>query len=315
MTTPPSNPRRVFFVRGTGSCGTSWVTALLNLHPRIYTCGEWCFAPIETGTEQWEGQDWTWGTSTHMRKIVRRHLAGAVTECLNAAADAEKPGASWVGDCSPEPIGDLVPGSPVILAVRDGRDVLVSMTLRYLRQGDANMVAVAPGMAAVCKAFETDPESVVAEPGLLLPDESWVRNRARLWADRVQHDLDAIDRLKAEGVPTLVLRYELLHQDTDAWRSACYRLLGLDPADAEPLSGETKTTPGFGREDLGSFYRAGHIGDWQRVFTDETIRWFNEEAAEALARLDGQYDSTTTQLHETKPTCATGGLPASATVR
>ena len=301
MTTTPSNPRRVFFVRGTGSCGTSWVTALLNLHPRIYTCGEWCFAPIEAGIEQWEGQDWTWGTSTHMRQIVRRHLAGAVADCLNAAADTEKPEASWVGDCSPEPIGDLVPGSPMILAARDGRDVLVSMTLRYLRRGDTNMIAVAPGMASVRDAFAADPESVVAEPGRLLPDESWVRNRARLWASRVQHDLDALDHLRAEGVPTLLLRYEALHRDTNACREACYRLLGLTPADALPLSAESKTTPGFARgEDLTSFYRAGHIGDWQRVFTDETTRWFNEEAAEALARLESR--AKTESVQETKPT-------------
>lgn len=47
MTTTISNPRRVFLVRGTGSCGTSWITALLNLHPRVYTGGEWCFARID----------------------------------------------------------------------------------------------------------------------------------------------------------------------------------------------------------------------------------------------------------------------------
>jgi hypothetical protein len=303
MTITPSNPRRVFFVRGTGSCGTSWVTALLNLHPHIYTCGEWCFAPIEAGVEQWEGQDWTWGTSQHMRLIVRGHLAGAVTDCLNAAAETEKPGATWVCDCSPEPIGDLVPGSPVILAARDGRDVLVSMTLRYLRRGGANMVAVAPGMASVCEAFEADPESVVAEPGRLLSDETWVRNRARLWAERVQHDLDALDRLQDEGVPALLLRYESLHTDTEACRAASYRLLGLNPGDALPLSVESKTTPGFKRgEDLTSFYRAGRIGDWQRVFTDETTRWFDEEATETLARLDGRAKTETAE--ETKPATA-----------
>jgi hypothetical protein len=64
-----------------------------------------------------------------------------------------------------------------------------------------------------------------------------------------------------------------------------YRFLGLDPAEARPLSEKSRTVPGFGREDPSSFYRKGEVGDWKNYATDDFRRWFKDEAGEMLVAM------------------------------
>ena len=59
-----------------------------------------------------------------------------------------------------------------------------------------------------------------------------------------------------------------------------YMFLGLDPKKAKPLNELTK--PGFEKENPGTFYRKGAVGDWKNYFTEESKKWFKEEAGDAL---------------------------------
>ena len=62
-------------------------------------------------------------------------------------------------------------------------------------------------------------------------------------------------------------------------------LVGLEVDEAEPISKDNLTVPGFGREEKPShFYRKGQIGDWQNYFTEDQKRWFKETAGEALVK-------------------------------
>ncbi len=57
------------------------------------------------------------------------------------------------------------------------------------------------------------------------------------------------------------------------------------PERAAPVSRETKTLPGFEREDPQSFYRKGEVGDWRNHFSPDAERWFLDEAHGAMAML------------------------------
>jgi len=280
--------RSIFHLRGSGSSGTNWACALLNLHPLVHCSGEWCFAPILAGVERWKDQAWTLGSSERMRSVVDAHLEGMLGACLNAQADSEKPGAIWVGDRSPEAVADL--GVPVILTIRDGRDVLVSMTLRYLREdagldgsaGRSAMVEGWDGMGAVAERFTADPDGFVAGHAGLLPDEAWVRRCAKRWANRLASDMEAIEALGERG---LVVRYEAMHEDVERERGRMYEFLGLDPHEADGVSDATRTRAGFDRQDAGSFYRAGRVGDWKDWMDPRALGWFEQEAGAALRDL------------------------------
>ncbi len=280
-----SQTRRVFYIRGSGSSGTNWACALMNLHPGVCCSGEWCFRPIREGIDRWKQQAWTLASSERMRRIVEEHLAAMVRDCLDAYAEQERPDAIWVGDRSPEPVRELVPGAPVILTIRDGRDVLVSMTLRYLREGlqrPSRMVAEHPGMGVVAERFAEDPRGFCERGEGLLPDESWVRRCAGRWARRMRADLEAMEALGDGGC---IVRYEAMHEDVERERSRMYALLGLDPSQARPIDADSRTSPGFDREDPMSFYRAGRVGDWKRWMDAHALGWFEDEAGHVLEEL------------------------------
>jgi hypothetical protein len=64
-----------------------------------------------------------------------------------------------------------------------------------------------------------------------------------------------------------------------------YEHLGVDPQDAWPITAESRTAPGFGREDRASFYRKGEVGDWKNFASDPFRQWVKEEAGELLVEL------------------------------
>jgi hypothetical protein len=142
-------------------------------------------------------------------------------------------------------------------------------------------------MQGVLDAFRRDPKAFHKRPGLLLSVEPWVRDLARTWADHVAHDAaaaEAMNRGQRSG-RALTVRYEDLHADPDAWRRRMYEFLGVEPGAAAPVSADTRTSPGHGRDDPRSFFRKGEVGDWRRYFTPNTTRWFKEEAGAALLQL------------------------------
>ncbi len=109
-------------------------------------------------------------------------------------------------------------------------------------------------------------------------------------------DLDSMKRIEAGDNGTRcrlhVVRYEQLHADTERGRRGMYEFLGEDPAEALPLSGETRTTAGFEKEDPQSFWRHGKVGDWKRYATDDFKRWFKESAGAALVELGYEKDGS-----------------------
>lgn len=287
---------RLFFVRGHPRSGTNWVGALLNLHPRINCHGEFHFEEIRRAVDSLQSQHWQITGREPLRSVLDHAFHQFVRTCV-LSLDARKPGASWIGDRTPRALRPLVPGAPHFLIVRDGRDVLVSWTYHVLRQKPDVLGAVVPrplleGFESAVRRFQQDPACFRNHPELLLADEGWVRHVARRWAEWTRADHQAAALIDAGELDATVqtIRYERLHADTDAGRRAMYEFLGLDPAEAAPLSPESRTSPGFSRDDATSFFRHGQVGDWKAYATDCMRAWFKEEAGQALIDLGYEKD-------------------------
>ncbi|HED53014.1 MAG TPA: sulfotransferase [Phycisphaerales bacterium] len=302
MTTfPTSNPSseqapdarrglRTFMVRGHMKSGTNWVCALLNLHPEICCVGEFHFERLRQAFDDFADRPWMVEGFEAARQLGREAVDRFAVRCLEMAAES-KPGAKLVGDRTPAPLGDEIPDSPIIHITRDGRDVLVSWAYHTLRLGrPAAHPEIERWRLERLDKLETMPDT----PEQLLDDETIVRMRARRWSKVVLGDLEWIrNSSKGESSnPVLAINYETLHNNVDAARREMYRFLGVDPGKAAPVSTESLTTAGFGdrAEDPTNFYRAGKVGQWKRYFSDQTKKWFQEEAGQALIAAGYEHD-------------------------
>jgi hypothetical protein len=282
------------FLLGIGKSGTNWAGSLLNLHPAIHCDGEFHFQYFFEAHARFTGGWWLAGNRPKVANATRAMLEELVRQGMAAAAESH-PRAQWIIDRTPRTFQVLIPGAPHFYIMRDGRDVLVSFTFHQLRTASPDDFPpdARQWFTPHWEAFQRDPQSIdPGNPGLL-GQEHWVRYHARRWATQLARDLSEIEAARAADTPspTLTIRYEDLHTDTELWRHRMYEHLGLDPGVAAPLSAESRTTPGFEKEDRTNFYRRGQTGDWQSYATDNFRRWFKEEAGEAL--IERGYESTT----------------------
>jgi hypothetical protein len=179
-----------------------------------------------------------------------------------------------------------------LLIRRDGRDVLTSWTYHLVRTGKPEVVQepvrslLGEALGPNWNGATAGKDAIGAIGRSLLAREDWVRHFAQVWSQHVLRDEHAREQWTQRGGPSvLALRYEDLHADTDAWRRKVYEFLGVDPALAAPIASDSKTAPGFGREDPTSFYRKGEVGDWKNHLNAEAQQWFMHEAHEAMTAL------------------------------
>jgi hypothetical protein len=287
-----------FFVRGHPRSGTNWVGALLNLHPNINCWGEFHFEDVRNAIDAQQAQPWQITAREPLKTVMDRCFEDMVKKAI-LTLEERKPEAYWVGDRTPRGLRVFVEGAPHFLIIRDGRDVLVSWTFHVLRMRphvlDVVIPAdIRPGFNRLYDRFQADKDHFARHPHELLSDEKWVKLVAARWAGWMRADLQSIQRIEANEkgaqCPLLVIRYEALHADTEGGRRRMYEFLGEDPDRALPLSGETKTAPGFEKEDPQSFWRHGQVGDWKKYSTDPFKQWFKESAGEVLTELTYEKD-------------------------
>ncbi|MEZ6165330.1 MAG: sulfotransferase [Phycisphaerales bacterium] len=278
--------REIFFLRGHMRSGTNWACTLLNLHPRICCVGEHHFERLANELLAGERPRTIVRQDAQLREAVWDGVREMVRGCMRVHAQRH-PGATMIGDRTPAPITDLLPGARVIDIVRDGRDVLVSRVFHSIRVDGEGSGEFASHSAKLGQ----DPEYFEKQPQELLSDERIVRRFARRWADVVRESRGFIARADAGEVDASVLQvsYESLHEHTEQERARMYAFLGLDPTEALPLS--TQATPGYSDGSTQSFYRSGTVGDWKKFFTADASRWFNEEAGDVLVGLGYEKDT------------------------
>jgi hypothetical protein len=298
----PSRVNTFFFVCGHPRSGTNWVSNLINLHPKAYCRGEFHFHILRQAFDQFAHVPWHVASKEPVRSVAEACFHETVSKCLLSLTHY-KPGATALGDHTPRILRAFVPSGRHIVITRDGRDVLVSWTHHLLKTGEATVVQ--PNVRGVfeeqlSKLIKDDASSLSRGASALLGTEAWVKHYARGWAMHVRCDMQAKHALDgAMGSPdaarVMHLTYEALHGDTDGKRRTLYAFLGLDPNEAEPLSRESKTSAGFGREDPSSFYRKGEVGDWRNHLRGENRGWFASAAQSELQELGYEPDDSWTR--------------------
>lgn len=289
----PGAAKTYFFISGHPRSGTNWLSNLCNLHPDICCHGEFHFEVMYDALEKFTAKRWYVASEAHVKSVAEHAIEQLVHRTLDAMAENRKPGARIIGDHTPKPFQVLVSDGAYIVAMRDGRDVIVSWTFHLLRTGMAEIVHEQTRQTFLreLSAGMDDSARLKVAAQNLLRDQEWVTRLASGWALEVQNDLPRVQALKSEGgkARVLVVRYEDLLQDVEGGRARIYEFLGAAPDKAEPLSAESKTTPGFGREDPKSFYRKGEAGDWKNYLDDRGAGWFKACAAKEL--IDAGYET------------------------
>jgi hypothetical protein len=275
--------RHFFFISGCYKSGTNWVQNLLNLHPLVHAVGEFHFDVLTRGIRQLTGMSWFIGSEPRLAEVALDGAELTIRRMMYAATRG-KPAATWLGDRTPHAVVPIIRGAPQIHIVRDPRDVLVSWSFHHLRLKDPNLMADAfRAKAAVINAsFKADPDGFNPLDGWL-GDEAWLRFHARQWADISRLSRQNIPMLREQGTDILEVRYEELHADLDSQRARLYTFLGLNPSEAAAPSAETKTLPGFERENRKSFFRKGVVGDWQNYLDDRVLKIIESELGDELA--------------------------------
>lgn len=274
----PGLARTFFFVCGHPRSGTNWVSNLCNLHPDICCHGEFHFQVMYDAFDKFVERPWYVGSEAHIKPVAEQSLTQFVQTTLMAMADKRKPGSRIVGDHTPRVFQVLVRDASYIVVQRDGRDVVVSWTFHLLRTAKSEIVheqarATFERELSMCGS---DPDKLKIATRNLLQDQEWVTRLASGWSLQVQNDLPRIAAVQSSGGPTrvLVVRYEDLLNDVEGGRARMYEFLGARPDAAKPISSDSRTSPGFGREDPLSFYRKGEAGDWRNYFDTNTSAWF-----------------------------------------
>lgn len=272
----------LFFIGGCFKSGTNWVQNLLNLHPKVDILGEFHFEVVLNAVDHARNTYWFRGSSPKFEETWLRSGEGVVRNILAQVA-VQRPEASWVGDRSPGPLRTMIRGAPHITITRDLRDVLVSWSFHHLRLDNENGIEprFREAWREATAKFNADPEGFNPLDGLL-GDEDYVRARASQWAEISRSIRQNAPKMRADGTPVLELRYEEMHKDLEGARRKLFDLLGLNPDDAEAPAEETRTTPGFAREDRTSFYRSGKVGDWRSYIDDRIASVIKEAAGEEL---------------------------------
>ena len=268
--------RSFFSLRGFMKSGTNWLGSLLSSHQEVDCIGEYHWQEVVDKLNPLLHSQYIF-TDTEYREQVRADFDEFIQKALVKKAD---PKARLIGDRTPHSIEPIVMrGVPQICIVRDGRDVLASRAFHLYNNPQAHrLFSRIPAMAKTFEAFKQDPWHFQKHPDQLLCHEVMVRESAAWWRDHVNGDRTVTQR--CPNLKVYYVRYEDLHADTAGERKKLFEFLGVDPKNAAPIEGDLK--PGFEKERPDEFLRKGAVGDWKNYFTDDSKKWFKEEANDAL---------------------------------
>jgi hypothetical protein len=292
---------RFLFITGCARSGTNWLGALINLHPHAVSHGEFKLQWVADGVERAARNPWNVGHRVpRAGAIMREHLDDLVRRAM-VAGIPPRPETRLIADHSPVYFRPMLSPDRArhAIIVRDGRDVLVSWTYHVLRHRRTNFI-LRPLRAMFEQALATldgSDGAIRAAAARLLLSPEWAWRYADDWSRRVLDDRQRLAELDpAIRAATTLIRYEDLHADIEARRADLYRLCGLDPALAAPVSRETNTAPGHAAERPGKMLRKGQAGDWRNYFTRPVAEAFHAWAGTALA--EHGYESGAHWVHE-----------------
>lgn len=257
--------------------GTNWLGSLLASHQKISVIGEFHWhelaLPLNTMVQLPAYEQF------NLKKKTRVEFQNFVKRCL---VQGVEPGTELIGDRTPHTLAPvLLPESPHLSIIRDGRDVLVSRAFHLFNNVDVHQLFERiPEMRQDLAKFESNPWYFKENPHQLLRHETMVRESVKLWRRHLESDRNTVEKHRYLNVR--FVKYEDLHLDTERVRSELFKFLEVNPKRAAKLEGVLK--PGFSEERPREFLRKGAVGDWRNYFTDDTRKWFKQHAGEELVR-------------------------------
>ena len=267
------------FVVGCKKSGTTWMQALLEVHPEVCSRGESGFAPLLAtpmfellniyNAHQRAGETNTF-TGEDALAITRYAINTLQRRWVDALPDTDR--VQVVADKSPEHalsldvLGAIFPEMKAIHIVRDGRDCVVS-GWHYNMRGDAEAFRSShPNMESYARYFAR---------------RQWVPSitRARAWG-------------RAHPDRYLELRYERLLESPHEQARSIFAFLGVDTSEQtineivertsfKALSGGR--TPG--QTDNASHFRKGTSGSWRDEMDARSVEAFEQLAGDLLDEL------------------------------
>jgi len=313
--------RTRFFVVGEMKSGTSWTMWMLNSHPEVFCSGEGCFFGRNQEREEipvlkdptpslrnallncedlriWKSFSWNyWGNQRDVEEDLRDLTRLAIDYYMMQGSAMS--GKRIVGDKSPlhtdyvDEIFEIYPDAKVIHVFRDGRDAAVSLMHHFWTLAkDKSLVSerdaiydLEPEERTKRDAYRQDPEGFLASGESIFVEER-LRQMAARWSRRVSKA--SRDGNELFGDRLFELSYEELSARPAENMTAIFELLGARTDDelvrrcVEQNSFESMTKRRKGREDSGSFFRKGVVGDWRRVFTERDREIYEEVAGQTL---------------------------------
>lgn len=309
----PGQPGMLFF-GGSRRSGTTWVTGMLNAHPRIECRNEgWIFNDRGCSLPDWlnEKAIRAWADSPEARGTWLKDqtideailaMRRAMLQALYRQAIAREgwkvyEDLRWVGDkttlhfcTSADAIHAYFPDARFLHMLRDGRDVVVSDMFLYLR--DAGFDDLSARGRRRC-------ELAVAHflhgrgPAMPLFDAEVLTKLAGDWARSVAGGQRARELF---GPAFYQIRYESLVEDPRRIRSALEWLeveSHDDMVEHMVALGDFKRNAGGrepGQEDRAAEWRKGVVGDWRNYFTPADSALFKSLAGALLVELGYEKD-------------------------
>jgi hypothetical protein len=295
-------PLDKFFIYGHARSGTTLLTRLVRVHPKVHCNYQGHFftrSPLlealvsDAAVGAWlSRRSNRWNQGSDLSPLVLRAAADFIMERDARRVGKSTPGCV-VGDKSPNSlldgaaVGQMVkvyPDGRLIFIVRDGRDAAVSHRFQAFIDRPQHLTAedlrIRERFTHDPQPFLTGEQSIFTEKGLRQAAEGWQRNVV---------DTDQAAR-HLLGERYLSLRYEELlrlplEQMRRIWSFLCVdaNLTGLD----EALDAELKENPDADWQqhkaaEIAAALTKGQRGTWRELFTSRDRQIFLEIAGKAL---------------------------------
>ncbi len=295
-------PLEKFFIFGHARSGTTLLTRLVRVHPRVH-CNyqahfftrqpllEALVADEEVG--MWLGRRSNrWNQGGDLSALVLRAAADFILERDARKAGKGEPGCI-VGDKSPNSLldGDAVrqmvkvyPDARLVFIVRDGRDAALSHRFQAFIDRPQHLN---PEGLRIRQDFIKDASPFLSGQRSVFTEKS-LRGAAQGWA----HNVIETDRVARQllGERYLSLRYEDLLASPWEQLQRLWDFLGVDSADpglSEALEAEMQANPDADWQqekasDIAAALTKGQRGTWRELFTPHDRQIFSEIAGETL---------------------------------
>ena len=293
-------PREKFFIFGHARSGTTLLTRLARLHPEVHCNYQAHFFTrkplLKSLVDSPEAEEWLarksnrWNHGRDLSPLVLRAAADFIME-----RDAAREGKMIVGDKSPsstihgQAVRDahaIYPDAKLVYIVRDGRDVLISERFRnfveeskFLSAEDQSIVA---DLQKDQTPFTNGTRSIFTE--------MFIRRVANGWVKNLQETEEEAQRLYGKNY--CGLRYEDLLRTPFDELSKLWKFLEVyrvDKSLEKAIKAEMESNPdeewqAKRNEGIASFLPKGHVGNWQKLFTEKDKTIFKEVAGGMLVR-------------------------------